>query len=159
MELKSVIFSWNTASYAELSADDQQLCEAARAMCMSSYAPYSRFHVGAAARLANGYIVQGSNQENAAYPSGLCAERCALFAAGAQHSGEAVMALAIAACDDQGVFTSSPITPCGACRQVMLEAEQRYGHAIRVLLCGATQVHVVDSCRALLPLQFDAAML
>ncbi len=140
----------------ELSADDQQLVRAAMEATRTSYAPYSRFCVGAAARLADGQVVTGSNQENAAFPSGLCAERTALFAANAQHPDTPVVALAIAAFT-QGHFLSDPISPCGACRQVILEVEDRYGQPIRILLYGTEGVHVVDSVKALLPLYFVGA--
>lgn len=159
MEAKETILTWHKGLLTELAPADRELCQAAKQACLASYAPYSHFHVGAAVRLANGQIVCGSNQENAAYPSGLCAERCALFAANAQHPAEAVEALAIAACDEHGNFTPRAITPCGACRQVMLEVEQRYGKAIRVLLCGEAEVIVVDNCSSFLPWQFDATAL
>ena len=146
-------------SYDELSEQDRQLINAAKAATQRSYAPYSHFHVGAAALLADGTMVTGSNQENAAYPSGLCAERTALFYAGSAHSTQAVTALAIAAYT-AGKFTNIPITPCGACRQVMLETEQRYGTPIRLLLYGTEGIYLIEGgIRELLPLVFDGAML
>lgn len=137
----------------ELPPLDRQLVEAAMQATHSSYAPYSRFCVGAAARLEGDVIVVGSNQENAAYPSGLCAERTALFAAGAQYPDRPVLALAVAARNGD-CFLSDPIPPCGACRQVILEVEQRYRQPVRILLYGTQGVHVVDGIRALLPLCF-----
>ena len=119
-----------------------------------SYAPYSKFHVGAAALLEDGTIVTGSNQENAAYPSGLCAERVALFHAGHQYPDMPVVALAIAAATNGRQVES--ISPCGACRQVLLEAEQRYGKPMKVLLCGTKEVVVAESAESLLPLCFGA---
>ena len=115
--------------------------------------PYSGFHVGAAAKLANGIIVRGANQENAAYPSGLCAERTALFAAGAQYPDQPVTHLAIA-CFTDGHFTKEPGAPCGACRQVMLETEHRYPGKMEVLLYGEDATYVFESAADLLPLIF-----
>lgn len=139
----------------ELTADEQQLVEQARRACTTAYAPYSHFQVGAAVRMADGSIVCGSNQENAAFPSGMCAERTALFAAMAQHPGMAARALAIAAFE-YGAFTESPVTPCGACRQVMSGVEERSGQDLTVLLCGRHEIYRIRSARALLPLQFGA---
>lgn len=144
------VYEWN-----ELSEEDRQLVQAAKDATSTSYAPYSHFNVGAAARLANGVIFTGSNQENAAYPSGMCAERTTLFAANAHHPDLPVVALAVAA-STNGSFLSSPIPPCGACRQVILEVEQRYHQPIRILLYGTDGVHVVDSIKALLPLSFGS---
>lgn len=138
----------------ELSDEDKALLEAARKATESSYAPYSKFYVGAAVRLANKQIVCGSNQENAAYPSGTCAERTAIFYANAQYPDQAVETLAIAA-QTQGSFLTKPISPCGACRQVILETEHRYGKPVRILLYGTEGVYVLEGIRSILPLQFD----
>lgn len=137
----------------ELSEDDKQLVERAIDATASSYSPYSHFAVGAALRLSDGTIVIGSNQENAAFPSGLCAERTAIFAAGATHPDKAVTALAIAARNEAGL-TAEPVSPCGACRQVILEVEQRYNCAVRILLYGTNGVYIINSIRDLLPLCF-----
>lgn len=137
----------------ELSEDDKQLVERAIEATASSYSPYSHFAVGAALRLSDGTIVIGSNQENAAFPSGLCAERTAIFAAGATHPDKAVMALAIAARNEAGL-TAEPVSPCGACRQVILEVEQRYNCEVRILLYGTNGVYIINSIRDLLPLCF-----
>lgn len=146
-------------SYDELSEQDRQLIDAAKAATQRSYAPYSHFHVGAAALLADGTVVTGSNQENAAYPSGLCAERTALFHAGATHPDQTVVALAIAAYTG-AAFTSTPIAPCGACRQVMLEVEHRHRHSIRTLLYGTEGIYLIEGgTHDLLPLTFDASFL
>ena len=146
-------------TYDELSDPDRQLVEAAKEATQRSYAPYSHFHVGTALRLDDGTLVTGTNQENAAYPSGLCAERTALFYAGSAHPNKAVTAMAIAAWSKDD-FTPAPIAPCGACRQVMLESEQRSGHPIRIVLYGTRQVCIVEGgVRELLPLTFDASML
>lgn len=142
--------------YDELADSDRDLIEAAKHATKGSYAPYSKFHVGAALRLADGTIVTGANQENVAFPSGLCAERTVLFYAGAVYPDRAVTALAIAAYAEEG-FTTMPIAPCGACRQVMLETEQRYRTPMRILLYGTEGVCVVEGgVRELLPLQFDS---
>ena len=142
-------------AYDELSEQDRVLIDAAKGATERSYAPYSRFQVGAAALLADGTLVTGTNQENAAYPSGLCAERTTLFYAGSAHPDKAVVALAIAAYSE-GAFTPMPIAPCGACRQVMLEVEQRHQQPMRLLLYGTENVCVVEGgAGALLPLAFS----
>ena len=130
-------------TYDELTAADRQLIDAAKDATRRSYAPYSHFHVGAAVLLADGTVVTGTNQENAAYPSGLCAERTTLFYAGSTHPDTAVVSLAIAAFTN-GAFTTNPIVPCGACRQVMLETEQRYNHPIRTLLYGTEGIYLIE---------------
>ena len=139
----------------ELSEAERELIEAAKQATKGSYAPYSKFHVGAAVRLQDGTIVVGANQENAAYPSGLCAERTALFAAGAQHPDKPVVALAIAARKGRQ-FLAHPITPCGACRQVISGVEERYGVPIRILLYSTESVLVSEGITPLLPLSFVA---
>ena len=138
---------------SELSKDDLELVEAAKRATEGSYAPYSKFRVGAAARLQDGTIVVGANQENAAYPSGLCAERTALFAAGAQHPDVPVTALAIAARKGRQ-YLAQPISPCGACRQVISGVEERYGTPVRILLYGTEGTLVSDGISPLLPLRF-----
>lgn len=140
---------------AELDETHKKLYEMAFEAAKSAYAPYSGFHVGAAALLDNGEVVVGSNQENAAYPSGLCAERTTLFYAGAYYPESAVKILAIAAAkgDDKVEF----VAPCGACRQVMLEVEQRFGKKMEVMLCGVDRVHISPSAESLLPLCFGKA--
>jgi cytidine deaminase len=140
----------------ELSAEEQQLVEAAKEATTRSYAPYSHFHVGAAALLANGEIISGTNQENAAYPSGICAERTTLFYANSQHPQQAVKALAIAARTSEGHWTETPISPCGACRQVMTETENRFGKPMKVLLCSAQEVFLIESAKDLLPVSFGS---
>jgi cytidine deaminase len=146
-------------TYDELPVADRELVDAARSATSGSYAVYSHFNVGAAVRLANGVVVCGSNQENAAYPSGICAERTTLFWANSQYPTEPVEALAIAARTDEGELRV-PIPPCGACRQVILETEKRFGNAIRIILYGAQQCYIVeDGIKALLPLSFDSGFL
>lgn len=140
----------------ELSAADKTLMEAAMEATGRSYAPYSRFSVGAAARLADGTVVTGTNQENAAYPSGLCAERTTLFYANSQYPDQPVSTLAIAARTEKD-FIDMPIPPCGSCRQVILETEKRYKQPIRILLYGKKCIYEVRSISDLLPLSFDAS--
>ena len=138
----------------ELTEEQRAVVAVAKEQIQRSYCPYSGFHVGAGALLANGEIIRGCNQENAAYPSGLCAERVALFAAGAQYPDQPVLKLAIA-CFTGGHFTTEPGSPCGACRQVMLETEHRYpGHKMEVLLYGEEATYVFESAADLLPLIF-----
>ena len=142
----------------ELEPKDRELCEAAEKALTGSYAPYSKFNVGAAVRLADGSIVTGANQENAAYPSGLCAERTTLFAANAQYPDQPVLALAIAARKGNR-FLQAPISPCGACRQVISGVEDRFNHPVRILLYGTEGVYECSGIDALLPLRFvDADM-
>jgi len=139
----------------ELTDEQRELVAIAKEQTNNSYCPYSRFHVGAAAKLANGLIIRGSNQENAAYPSGICAERSALFAAGANYPEVPVSTLCIA-CFTEGHFTETPGAPCGACRQVMLETEHRYGKPMQVILYGENETYVFDSAADLLPVGFFA---
>lgn len=147
-----------TCQFEELEPSLRELVEKAKAMTQNAYCPYSRFHVGAAALLADGQVVKGSNQENAAYPSGLCAERTTLFAANANHPNTPVTALAIA-CYTNGHFTKDAASPCGACRQVMLETEHRYGLPMKVVLYGEDMCYVFNSAADLLPLNFVAESL
>lgn len=143
---------------AELGEMERQLVEMAREATTRAYAPYSKFHVGAAALLENGEIITGNNQENAAYPSGLCAERVTLFWANSKYPDVAVTTIALAAFTD-GAFTETCVAPCGACRQVMLETEDRGGKPMRILLSGRDQVYEVDSIKDLLPLYFEKSNL
>lgn len=152
VELKTVILE---CQMDELSAEDRQLVEQAIEATRRSYAPYSHFHVGAAVRLENGEIVIGCNQENAAYPSGLCAERTALFAAGALYPDVPVRVLAVAARGTDGEMTEEPTGPCGSCRQVIIESETRAKHPIRILLYGRRCVYIIDGIRQLMPLTFS----
>lgn len=140
--------------YNELSEEDRRLIDMAKEATKRSYAPYSKFSVGAAALLANGEIVIGTNQENAAYPSGLCAERTTLFYANSQYPDQAVKTLAIAARTEND-FLDSPIPPCGACRQVILETEKRYNQPIRILLYGKENIYLIEGIEDLLPLSFS----
>lgn len=139
-------------AYDELSDDDRRLVDEAKRMTATSYAPYSRFHVGAAILMADGSVATGSNQENAAYPSGTCAERTAAYHASAVKPGVAMKKIAVAAWTG-GRFQGRPISPCGACRQALAEYEKLYG-PIEVLLYGEECVYVLPSVASLLPLTF-----
>ena len=138
----------------ELAAEEQQLLKEAIAATDRSYAPHSHFHVGAALLLEDGRVLPGCNQENAAFPAGLCAERAAIFAAGAQFPDVPPVALAIAARDTTGQLTVQPVSPCGTCRQVIIETEKRYGQPLRILLYGQSRVFVMDGISHLMPLSF-----
>ena len=142
-------------STGELPDMDRQLVEAAVKATANSYSPYSRFQVGAAVRLSGGEVICGSNQENIAYPSGLCAERTAMFYASSTHPGAEMEAIAIAAVKD-GKLCSLPASPCGACRQVMAEYQTRAGKEMRIILAGAEKTLVFDRVDDLLPLIFDS---
>ena len=142
----------------ELPPEEQRLINAAIEATERSYAPYSHFSVGAAVLMENGAIVCGNNQENAAYPSGMCAERTTLFYAHAQYPKHPVKALAIAARSKEGLLPS-PIPPCGACRQVMLETEKRSGSPMRILLYGTQGIYKIEGTGSILPLSFDADFL
>ena len=146
-------------SERELPQGDRQLVARAVHALGGAYAPYSLFRVGAALLLDDGTIVEGSNQENASFPQGQCAERTALFAASAQFPGKRVMALAVTASPENFVL-SGPVTPCGGCRQVISEYEHKQGHPIRILLHQADgPILEFDGIEALLPLGFQEASL
>lgn len=137
----------------ELAPNDRELVDRALRATDNAYAPYSNFYVGAALRLADNTIVIGANQENAAFPSGLCAERTAIFAAQANHPDQPVLTLAIVARNQNGLL-DEPVSPCGACRQVILGIEDRYKQPIRVLLYGKKGVYCLRSAKDLLPFSF-----
>ena len=137
----------------ELPADIRELVEAAKENVSHSYSPYSHFAVSAAIRLADGTIMRGTNQENCAYPSGLCAERTTLFYAHSLHPDLAVTAIAIC-CFTNGHFTAQPGSPCGACRQVMTEFEHIAGQPMQVILYGEEETFEFRSAADLLPLTF-----
>lgn len=141
--------------YDELTEAQKSLVDVAREYTSHAYAPYSHFQVGAAIHLDNGSIMPGANQENAAYPSGTCAERSACFAAGAQHPGAKFQAIAIAARGTDGDFLPHPVAPCGACRQALLEYETLAGHDVEVLLVGKDRVFRLPSVKSLLPFAFS----
>jgi cytidine deaminase len=140
----------------ELGDDDRLLLEKARGAIRSAYAPYSAYHVGAAVLLENGKIFTGNNQENVAYPSGICAERVALFYASSQYPDVPVKAMAISA-KAKGFKVHSPVNPCGSCRQVMAETENRFGNKLRLIMRGENgKINVIAGVSNLLPLMFRA---
>ena len=145
----------NVLGMEELCAQERELVDEAKRATENSYSPYSHFQVGAALRLSSGEIIVGSNQENAAYPVGCCAERTALFWCGANRTGEVITAIAIAA-QTGCSFTNDPISPCGMCRQALLEVEHKQGSPIKVLLYGTNGTHCIESIEALMPLTFSA---
>lgn len=162
MKDKTIEIKMKVCREDELSAEDRELVEAAKEMTRKSYAPYSGFHVGAAIRMADGSMALGSNQENVAYPSGICAERTACWHASAMKPGMAMKKIAVAARNvgayegedkEKAPFQSSPIPPCGACRQALLEYEHLYG-PMEVLLYGADETYILPSVSSLMPLSF-----
>ena len=120
-----------------------------------SYAPYSHFNVGAAVRMSNGQIVRGANQENAAFPSGLCAERTAMFAAGAKYPDKDMCSIALAG-GVYGHITDEPATPCGACRQVMAQYQAKAGKPMSVIMVGGKKIWKFEKVDDILPLIFDS---
>jgi len=144
------------SSADELNIEDRGLLDQAVQAAENAYAPYSLFKVGAAVRLKSGKIVTGNNQENVAYPSGLCAERVALFYASANFPGDPVAAIAVTA-KALKFELDSPVTPCGSCRQVMAEAENQNEHKIKVIMQGGNgKIMVSKSVENLLPISFKA---
>lgn len=154
METKQIISLVNVCRKDELLADEQHLVDKAIEATTRSYSKYSHFSVGAAVLLDNGETVIGCNQENAAFGVTICAERTALFAAGAMYPDVAVKAIAIAARNADGLL-SDPVTPCGSCRQAMIETEQRFSHPLRIILYGTNRIYVLDGIKNLMPLSFS----
>jgi cytidine deaminase len=151
---KNVTFSYQEfENPAELKPEDQELISAAKEAANHAYAPYSRFRVGAAVRLESGIIVRGSNVENAAFPSGICAERTAISGSVTNYPDDKPLAIAIAAMTDEGL-TAECVSPCGNCRQVIAEEEMRTGKQIRIILSGRDKIRVIEGINLLLPLQF-----
>jgi cytidine deaminase len=149
---RHIYISLQVLGTEELGSGEINLRNVALNAAGRAYAPYSGFQVGAAVLLENGRIFDGNNQENVAYPAGICAERVALFAANATCPDIAVEAVAIAAIKNGKMQES--VSPCGICRQVLLEAENRYGKPIKMLLCGKQETVIVLSVKDLLPLEF-----
>lgn len=141
-------------SINECSEEDQILIKSAQEATKQSYAPYSEYKVGAAVLLDNGIIIKGSNQENAAYPSGTCAERTALFYANSQYPDVPVNTVAVAA-HNKGDLTEDVCVPCGSCRQVFVEVQTRAKKPVRILMCGKDKVYEIESIDAILPLSFS----
>jgi cytidine deaminase len=135
----------------DLEEKDQFLLEKAKEVAENAYAPYSKFKVGASVELDNGIIITGNNQENAAYPSGLCAERTAVFYASSQYPHQKINTIAVTVQND----SIEPVSPCGACRQALAEYELKFKHPIRVILGSSSgKVYVLNSVESLLPLMF-----
>ena len=151
LDVKSTIM---VAQMDELTDTERSLIELAIEGTNRSYAPYSNFHVGAAILLKNGKTFIGCNQENAAFPAGICAERSAIFAAGAQYPDVPITMLAITARGKNGELIDEPASPCGTCRQVIIETETRFKHPVRILLYGRNRVYVIDGIKDLMPLSF-----
>ena len=155
MKEKEIVVRMAELSYDELSDRQRKLVDLARKATERSYAPYSNFHVGAAIELDNGEIVTGANQENAAFPSGTCAERTAAFYAHATYPDTRFKAIAIAAVGTDGKEIAEPVAPCGACRQSLLEFETLAKDNVEVILVGANAIYVLPSVRSTLPLAFS----
>lgn len=153
MEEINICTKISVCSYEELEDHEKSIISAAKKAALDAYAPYSGFQVGAAVLLENNILITGNNQENASYPVGLCAERTAVFYANSQYPDQVVVYLAIAAYT-KGRYTQSNISPCGSCRQVLLETEQRYNRDIKVLLYGENRIYKINSIKDLLPLSF-----
>jgi len=143
------------SSLEEMDAQDRELAEAAIKAMNNAYAPYSHFHVGAAVRISNGDIVQGSNQENAAFPSGLCAERTALFAAGARYPDKDFLSIALAG-GVYGQLGAHPATPCGACRQVMAQYQAKSGKPLSVIMVASGKIWKFEKVDDILPMIFNS---
>lgn len=143
------------SSIEELNAEDRELASEALLAMQNAYAPYSHFHVGAAVRMSNGQIVRGSNQENAAFPSGLCAERTAMFAASARYPDKDMRSIALAG-GVHGRLALQPATPCGACRQVMAQYQRKAGKPMSVIMIGASRIWKFKCVDDILPLIFDS---
>lgn len=151
---QTLLIPYTQVANSELAPEDAHLVEQAISIAQAAYVPYSKFKVGAAVLLDNGVIVTGSNQENAAFPSGLCAERTALFYAGAQYPDVPVLALAVVAFNEEGQVKH--ISPCGGCRQVLMETSTRF-KPFRLLLSGRDETIILDDARQCLPFGFDGA--
>ena len=142
-------------SIEQMNPEDRELAQAAINATKHSYAPYSKFNVGAAVMLEDGEIITGSNQENAAYPSGLCAERTAMFYASANRPDKAMTKIAVAAGQD-GKLCDSPATPCGACRQVMAQYQTKGGRNMEIILVGGKKIWKFEKVYDILPFIFDS---
>ena len=155
MRTNNISFSYKEFDNSEeLNPDDRELISAARESAVNAYAPYSKFRVGAAVRLESGIIVRGANVENAAFPSGICAERSALSNSISNHHNDKPLAIAIAAMTEDGLCDDPP-SPCGNCRQVIAEEESRTANQIKIILSGKNKTLVIESISDLLPLQFS----
>ncbi len=155
--MKSIVESFTYNEFndiKELPENERKLVGLSREMTKSAYSPYSGFRVGAAVLLDDGTIIKGNNQENAAYPSGLCAERVAVFSASALHPDNRIKTIAISAYSDRR-DSKKPVSPCGSCRQTLIEYEKKQKTPVKIILAGEKgKVIVIDSVADLLPLHF-----
>ena len=155
MAQKNLVINYREYNSAnDLAETDKMLLNEAIKAIDGSYAPYSNFNVGAAVLMQDGNVVTGSNQENAASPSGLCAERVAIFAAHHKFPTTPIEAIAIAA-KTEGKLTGTLVYPCAACIQVMVESQMRSGKPIRIIVGSATKVQIIDSVDDLVPFSFS----
>jgi cytidine deaminase len=155
-EIKATVFEYDSVD--DFTNEEKILIQKSKDNLKNAYAPYSKFQVSAAVLLENGEIITGTNQENAAYPSGLCAERVAVFYANSLFPDVPVKALAVSVFSKDD-FPESPIPPCGACRQVLMETETRFKKPIKIILVGKNIFRVIENAKALLPLHFDEQFL
>jgi cytidine deaminase len=152
IEIKTTVLEYNSVD--NFSEEEKILIQKSKEALKNAYAPYSNFRVSASVLLENGEIICGTNQENAAYPSGLCAERVAIFYANSLFPTVPVKALAVSVFAKND-FPESPTPPCGACRQVLVETETRFKNPIKIILIGKNIIRVIESAKSLLPLHFD----
>ncbi len=158
-DIKTITFTYlEHESIRDLDSEDYRLVTEAKEAAGNAYAPYSGFRVGAAVMLESGMIVRGSNVENAAFPSGICAERTALAYSVSGFPGDRPYAIAIAAMNGSG-FTHAPVSPCGNCRQMIIEEEYRNKKGIRIILYGEEKILIIENAASLLPLQFNRGSL
>jgi cytidine deaminase len=155
MKEHELLIKYSELSIDELAASDKKLIDIAVESAKNAYAPYSKFRVGASVLLNDGTVIRGNNQENAAYPSGLCAERVAMFYANANYPNTSVNALAIVVINPEDEIIDENIAPCGSCRQVISETEMRFKKPVRILLVSKNSVLVFNSIEDLLPLSFN----
>lgn len=153
-KVEIITTTYEYASIEELNEDEKILINKSKEAVKNAYAPYSKFSVGAAVLLENGEIITGTNQENAAYPSGLCAERVAIFYANSQYPNVAIRSIAVTAFTNNK-FIETPLPPCGSCRQVIVESETRFNKPIKIYLVSKTKITVIEDAKTLLPLNFD----
>ncbi|HNQ68962.1 MAG TPA: cytidine deaminase [Bacteroidales bacterium] len=155
MKQREILIRFKEFKPAELTAEDKSLVNIAIESALNAYAPYSHFRVGAAVLLSNDMVIKGNNQENAAYPSGLCAERVAMFYANANYPESSVKAIAVVVVDSDGNVIEQNISPCGSCRQALAESEMRFKKPIKILLASKDSVLIFNSVEDLLPLSFN----
>ena len=155
MKEREIQIKYNEFGHDEISAEDKHLVKVALDAAKNAYAPYSHFRVGAAVLLENGTVVSGSNQENAAYPSGLCAERVALFYANSNYPDKSVNCITVVVIDSENNIIPQLVSPCGSCRQVISESEMRYDKNIRLLLVSEKTIMEFHSIQDLLPMSFN----